>query len=89
VATHREIDLSYRAGWMVRSNTSPTTVPALIRTSLDDDGAWHVLDDDAYCRLATNTEVAAAGLDPELTLTEAMVGLGVLSPVEALMRGAM
>ena len=72
-ASHRATGASYDAGWMTRTGIDPATVPALIRTPLAPDGAWHCLDDgDGLCRLATDAEVAAAGLDPTLTLPVAL-----------------
>ena len=81
--SHRETGVSYAAGWMVRTGVDPVTVPALICTPLAPGGAWHVLDDgDGLCRLADDLEVTAAGLDPGLTLTEALARLA-RTPVTA------
>lgn len=72
-ALHRAPQAAYAAGWWVRSEADPLLVPALIRTDLAPHGAWTVLDD--LARLAEPAEVAAAGLDPELTLEVAVAQL--------------
>jgi hypothetical protein len=74
-SSHRRPGASYRAGWMVQTGHAPASVPALIATCLAPDGAWHILDDDGLCRLATTDEVAGAGLDPHLTLAAALADL--------------
>ena len=74
-ATHSAAALSHSAGWMVDTGADPRTVPVLCLCQ--GIPAWWTLDasGDGMARLATAAEVAAAGLDPALTLPAALAEL--------------
>ena len=86
MVTHSARDLSRRAGWMIRPPVAfrwtteewsayVRPIPALCIVGGQD--GWWLLDasGDGLARLADDTEVAAAGLDPTLTLPEALAEL--------------